>query len=131
MPDWIIRGTGPAPTIEVVGGVAPPAPPVVPVVPPVIPPPPVDTSPFSFPDQPSIPDNDPSKRYTYVEGTATEPMTREGGFYVALSEYPNPLPGFPYRYAGQIPDGRRLWVPENAAMLRPALIRRVLATGRP
>jgi hypothetical protein len=81
----------------------------------------VDNTPFPFPGQPPYNPTDPSARYTFL---GNDPATG-GPFYAALFEYANPLPGS-HLYAGQIPDGRRLWVPAGA---QPAAIRRVLQTG--
>lgn len=100
--------------------IQPPVPPVV--VPPVVPPPLEDTSPFQFPPQPTIPEK-ADQRYTYIQGTGA-PMTLEGGFYTGLNEYPAPLAS--YLYAGNVPNGQRLWVPRSA---NPAWIRRVLQKG--
>jgi len=128
--DWVIRGTGPAPTVEVGG--APPAPPPGPP-PPVLPPPVVvDNSPFLFPAQCRVNNTDPSARYFPLA------VTDGGSFYAGLQEYGNPSPGS-HTCAGTIAvgasatygsdvSGMTLWVPRSAL---PALIRRILATGRP
>jgi hypothetical protein len=92
-----------------------------PVTPPPTTPPPGDNTPFVFPTQPPYNATDPSARYTFL---GNDPATG-GPFYAALFEYANPLPGSHW-YAGQLPDGRRLWVPKEA---QPAAIRRVLQTG--
>jgi hypothetical protein len=112
--------------------VVPPTPPPVtpppvtppPVTPPPVtpPPPPVDNTPFAFPEQPLYNPTDPSARYTFL---GNDPATG-GPFYAALPEYANPLPGS-HLYAGMLPDGRRLWVPKDA---QPAAIRRALQTGK-
>ena len=102
---------------------SPPTPPTPPPPPPPPPSPPEDHSPFQFPPQPAFPGfNDPSVRYVTL---GVDPATG-GFFYGGLSVYPNPLP-FSHLYAGNRPDGMRLWVPTGA---QPAAIRRVLRGER-
>lgn len=99
-----------------------PTPQPAPVPPPATGPKPGDFSnaPFEWPAQPVIAEL-PDARYVSLGSESNDPNVAP--HYAGLAQYHNPLPGS-HLYAGNIPNGMRLWVQRGAA---PNVIRYLLA----
>jgi hypothetical protein len=131
-----LTGSGEAPVVEVFGpGTT--KPPVVVAPPPPAPPPvvvPRDLTPFVFPPQPADVGDKPEQRQAAVWHDP-----HGGPWYVVSHQFHNPLP-ISHRYAGDVPEllwapyteaGSALYVPEEAAVMWPDVIRKILAGAPP